>query len=95
MNYQQAPPPMQPVAMVQPVYVGGPISIVGDYPMQCTCPRCARQIVTRTEKKIGLLAWLICGGLTLIGFWLCCFIPFCIDGCKVSIICLYRTYFSI
>ncbi|CAF3716715.1 unnamed protein product [Rotaria sp. Silwood1] len=80
-NYQQAPPP-PPIPMAQPIYVGAPIVIVGDYPMQCTCPHCGRQIVTRTEKKSGLLAWIICAVLFLFGLWLCCFIPFCVDGCK-------------
>jgi len=86
MNYQQMPPQPPPVAMVQPVFITGTPVILGDYPMQFTCPHCARQIVTRTEKKSGLFAWAICGGLTLIGFWLCCCIPFCVDACKVSII---------
>jgi hypothetical protein len=72
--------------MAQPVYVGAPLVIVGDYPIQCTCPQCRRQIVTRVERKVGLLAWLIFGGLFVFGLWLCCCIPFCVDGCKVSII---------
>ncbi|CAF0771559.1 unnamed protein product [Rotaria sordida] len=82
-NYQQAPPPPpQPMPIAQPVYVGTPIVIVGDYPMQCMCPRCGRQIVTRIEKKSGLLVWIICGVLFLLGLWICCFIPFCIDSCR-------------
>lgn len=84
MHHQQQPPPVQPMPMVQPVYVAGPVVITGDYPIQCTCPQCGRQIVTRTEKKNGLLAWIICGALFFFGFWLCCCIPFCVDACKVS-----------
>ncbi|CAF4461668.1 unnamed protein product [Rotaria magnacalcarata] len=80
-HYQQAPPP-PPMSMTQPVYIGAPIAIVGDYPMQCTCSQCRRQIVTRTEKKSGLLVWISCGVLFVFGFWVCCFIPFCIDACK-------------
>jgi hypothetical protein len=84
MYQQQVPPPAMPMA--QPVYVGPSVVIAGDYPIQCTCPRCGKPIVTRTQKNSGLLAWLICGGLFLFGFWICCFIPFCVDACKVSII---------
>jgi len=91
LNYQQAPPP---VAIVQPVYIGSPIAIVGDYPVQCTCPHCGKQIVTRTEKKVGLFAWLICGILFVFALWLCCFIPFCVDGCKVRIISIENMFLS-
>jgi hypothetical protein len=88
-NYQQAPPP---VAMVQPVYIGAPMAIVGDYPVQCSCPRCGKPIVTRVEKKSGLLAWLICACLFFFGFWPCYFIPFCVDGCKVRIISIENIF---
>ena len=81
---QPAPPLAMPLA--QPIYVGAPVVIAGDYPIQCTCPQCAKSIVTRTQKNSGLLAWLICGGLFIFGMWICCFIPFCVDACKVSII---------
>lgn len=52
----------------------------GRTPVQCTCPRCRSIIVTRTEESVGVLAWLICFILVLVGCWLgCCLIPFCIS----------------
>ena len=80
MYYQQAPP----IAVVAAPVYGSPIGALGEYPMQCTCSRCGKQIVTRVEKSVGLLAWLICLGLFFIGFWPCYLIPFCVDACKVS-----------
>lgn len=73
-----------PVGLTAPTYLGTPITILGDYPMQCTCPHCGRQIITRIEKDSGVLAWLICAALFIFGLWICCFIPFCVDQCKVS-----------
>ncbi|KAK6040179.1 hypothetical protein COOONC_22315 [Cooperia oncophora] len=46
------------------------------------CPHCHQQILTKTEPKSGLLTWLLCGGMALFGCWLCCCIPFCVDGCR-------------
>jgi len=80
-NYYQQ---ILPLTMAQP-YMGAPM-MFGDYPAQCTCPQCGKQVVTRVEKKAGLLAWLICGILFFTFMWFCCFIPFCVDACKVSII---------
>jgi hypothetical protein len=70
--------------MAQPVFISSPLLHFSEYPVQCTCPACRAQIVTRTEKKVGILAWLICAGLAFFGMWVCCFIPFCVDACKVS-----------
>ena len=87
--YQQgAPPPM-----AQPVYVGTPFVAVGENPTQCTCPSCGNRIVTRTEKKAGLLAWLLCAIMFFTVLWICCFIPFCVDACKVSIISIWNRFF--
>ncbi len=59
--------------------------LYGDEPIQCMCPHCCQPIVTRVEKKAGLVTWIICGGIVLLGGWLgCCLIPFCVDSLKVS-----------
>lgn len=71
----------------QPGFVGSPVFIPSEYPVQCVCPNCRNSIVTRTEKDIGLFTWLLVGGLILIGCWLgCCLIPLCVDACKVKYI---------
>ncbi|CAF1064144.1 unnamed protein product [Adineta ricciae] len=58
----------------------------GSYPTACVCWNCQKQVVTRVEKKNGLLTWLICGGTCLVGcFFGCCLIPFCVDACKDTV----------
>ena len=80
---QSTYPPQAAPAGGGPVYMGQ--IVCGEYPIQCTCPHCKQMIVTRTQKKAGILTWLICGGIILVGGWCgCCFIPFCIDAGKVS-----------
>lgn len=84
---QYPPPPMgqhtgqttvvvtQPVVVHAATYRGVPVSV--------TCPHCRAQVVTAISYSSGLLAWLICLGLVLLGCWLgCCLIPFCIDDLK-------------
>ncbi|CAF1192844.1 unnamed protein product [Adineta steineri] len=57
--------------------------IYGDLPIQCICPHCQQSIVTRIERQTGLVSWLVCGGILLLGGWFgCCLIPFCIDSLK-------------
>ena len=57
--------------------------LYGDKPVQCTCPHCNAVIVSRIERKTGLLVWVIFGILLLFGCWLgCCLIPFCVSDLK-------------
>ncbi|XP_038619507.1 LITAF domain-containing protein [Tachyglossus aculeatus] len=75
--------PAQTVVMVDPA----PAVIVGqvfsDVPARVTCPSCHQSVVTRIVHHVGLMAWLISGGLCLVGCWLgCCLIPFCVDSCQ-------------
>ncbi|CAF1187374.1 unnamed protein product [Rotaria sp. Silwood1] len=78
----QDPYRQEPSNMAQLVYVGSPVIIVGEYPIQCTCPYCGKQIITRTQKKPSILAWIICAVLFFTFLWPCCWMPFCVDVCK-------------
>eukprot|EP01117_Protostelium_nocturnum_P009300 TRINITY_DN3331_c0_g1_i1.p1 TRINITY_DN3331_c0_g1~~TRINITY_DN3331_c0_g1_i1.p1 ORF type:complete len:141 (-),score=30.51 TRINITY_DN3331_c0_g1_i1:102-524(-) len=74
-TYTTSPPP-------PPVMHTGAI-FWGEVPQNHVCQFCNANVVTRVNYDSGLLTWLACGGLCLVGCWLgCCFIPFCVDGCK-------------
>lgn len=89
-QYMQPGPGYPPAPQGQQgttVVVGMPaVTVVSGFhegPMNITCPQCRQSVVTRTNYETGTLTWLICGALILFGCWLgCCFIPFCVDGCK-------------
>ncbi|KAF8354356.1 hypothetical protein PRIPAC_95979 [Pristionchus pacificus] len=80
------PPPHQQQPMPQPgvrphtVYVGS--VAFASRPQRMHCTTCQQEIVTRISTKPGLLTYLLCGGLAFFGCWICCCIPFCVEGAQ-------------
>ncbi|XP_069104541.1 cell death-inducing p53-target protein 1 homolog [Argopecten irradians] len=89
---QGAPPPYNQPAQQQnsgstTVVVNSPQTVFGapslrEASVRCICPHCRADIMTSTTYTTGNLAWLAFIFMFIFGFWLCCFIPFCLDGCK-------------
>ncbi|XP_062610131.1 lipopolysaccharide-induced tumor necrosis factor-alpha factor homolog [Saccostrea cucullata] len=67
--------------IIQPEEKGNPI--FQEWPVHTECPQCGSSILTSLEYEAGTLTWIMCFFLMFIGLFLgCCFIPFCLDGCK-------------
>jgi len=70
-----APPPATVVVSGQPQLSFEPTVV--------TCPHCQQNVQTQVNYETGLITWLSCGGLVLLGCWLgCCFIPMCVNELK-------------
>ena len=74
--YQGQPgaPPSQTIVLNQVIF--------GTTPVQVRCPNCQKDIITNIHYDSGLLTWISVLVLFILGFWLCCCIPLCIDGLK-------------
>uniref|UniRef100_A0A0M3HQ11 LITAF domain-containing protein n=1 Tax=Ascaris lumbricoides TaxID=6252 RepID=A0A0M3HQ11_ASCLU len=67
-------PPCNPTVMSVPVAPARPPTTIyvsslvfGAHAVNLCCPHCQAQILTQTVGRAGLLTWLICGGLALVG----------------------------
>jgi len=56
-----------------------------EHPVSMVCPSCQAQVVSSVQYDVGTFAWLLCLLMAFFGFWICCFIPFCVDSCKDAI----------
>lgn len=73
------------IITTQPAMVSAVPIVFHEFPVSMTCPSCRAQIVTAVHYDVGTMAWLLCLVMCFFGFWLCMFIPFCVDGCKDAI----------
>lgn len=86
---QQPQYPNQQSSYSTVVVVSSP-PVFGPAPCQCFCPKCQEVIVTRAERNMSSMAWLICVALCISGClfiipWFLCWIPFCFDGLKDTV----------
>ncbi|CAH8677503.1 unnamed protein product [Schistosoma rodhaini] len=68
-----------------PVVTSQPVTIVPlqDHSTTLKCPNCHQEIVTKIKHRNGMLTYVACTGLCLVGcFCGCCLIPFCVKACK-------------
>ncbi|XP_055963414.1 lITAF domain-containing protein [Sorex fumeus] len=55
-------------------------TVASSLPFNTTCPYCGNFVLTTTSATPGLLNWLLCTTLFLLGCVLgCCLLPFCIE----------------
>ncbi|XP_030840218.1 calcium-binding protein P isoform X1 [Strongylocentrotus purpuratus] len=94
---QGMPPPggQQTVVVAQPTQmVTTVVQHFGDAPSNTKCPNCQNQVTTIVSHEPGTMAWLSCFLMFIFGFWLCCCIPFCVDGMQNANhhcpVCKYR-----
>ncbi len=50
----------------------------------CECPSCGQATHTRVEVENSAMQWILCLIMFIVGLWLCCFIPFCVDSLRVG-----------
>ncbi|XP_071814111.1 lipopolysaccharide-induced tumor necrosis factor-alpha factor homolog isoform X2 [Apostichopus japonicus] len=79
-GYQQGGYPVstQPMAGASTVHILQ--THFRDMPVQTQCPNCHNHVTTLVTFEPGVMAWLMCFIMFLVGLWCCCCIPFCVNG---------------
>lgn len=75
--YDSQPPPPQPQATVTVMQTA-----LGPDSSSTVCPSCHAQIRTRVVYEASTRTHIIAGILCLVGCWICCCIPYCVDSCQ-------------
>ncbi|KAL7669804.1 hypothetical protein ACOME3_004751 [Neoechinorhynchus agilis] len=57
--------------------------VLGPILVDITCPHCHQQVITKVEYKTGVITWIVCSVMLVVGFWCgCCLVPFMLDSTK-------------
>ncbi|KAE9554169.1 hypothetical protein FO519_002649 [Halicephalobus sp. NKZ332] len=56
--------------------------VLGPFPSLIKCPHCMTAGISEVIYVTGLGTYLLAGGCCLLGLWLCCCIPFCLNSTK-------------
>lgn len=75
------PPQPAPIAQ-EPVRTVIVTSQVGPDPSMVCCPSCRQTVVSRMEYESSTRTHVAAGLLCLVGCWLCCCLPYCMDSCR-------------
>lgn len=55
---------------------------VGPDPTMVRCPSCRESVVSRMEYENSTRTHVAAGILCILGCWLCCCFPYCMDSCR-------------
>jgi hypothetical protein len=80
MNQPQMMAPMTPQPMYHPPNQQGPTIITMTSTGGTKCPFCSENTGSILRRRAGCVTWAWC--VCLMFTTGCCFIPFCVDGCK-------------
>ncbi|KAL7667439.1 hypothetical protein ACOME3_000809 [Neoechinorhynchus agilis] len=81
------PSPPYPAAAAGPVPSQSNIppnnAVLESIPVNITCPHCHQQVITKVEYKTGVITWVVCAAILVVGLWCgCCLVPFMSDSTK-------------